>query len=50
MEIDTILGDTTATISGLLAKTKYKFAVRAIATVNGVEVQSLDAKVSIKTR
>jgi hypothetical protein len=42
-------GTTGVTITGLSSGTKYKFAVRAIATVDGVDIESLDAKVSVKT-
>jgi hypothetical protein len=41
--------DTTVTITGLYPNTKYKFAVRAITTVDGVEIPSAVAKVSVKT-
>ena len=45
MTVDT----TTATITGLLANTTYKLAVRAITTVDGQVIESLDAKITVKT-
>ena len=41
--------DTSVTISDLLPSTKYKFTVRAISTVDGIEIASLIANVSVKT-
>jgi hypothetical protein len=45
----TPVGVTGVKIEGLPPNTKYKFAVRAITTVDGHEIPSLLAKVSVKT-
>jgi hypothetical protein len=40
---------TSATLTGLSANMSYKFAIRAVTTVNGVEIPSLVAKIAVKT-
>jgi hypothetical protein len=44
-----VTGTFSALIYGLSPNKSYKFAIRAITTVDGVEISSLDAKVSLKT-
>jgi chitodextrinase len=41
---------TSATISGLDSSTTYSFLIRAVATINDVNVKSLRAKITVKTR
>ena len=47
--IECVYNWNTATLTGLSPGTKYKFAVRAVATVEGISIESLDGKVSVKT-